>query len=230
MKTIVCITVTDRTDYLHRTVAALVDSGWNGLIVLADDSEKKLQTPSGVTAHLWNPAIGCSKQINRVIQGYRNPGDWLIWMADDIEVITPLWIDLCHRFAQAHPEVGLLTGKLTNFTFHGGIEHNDEWGRWWETPYINTPLVMTDRYLDQVGFVDELGPGHKWGFQDVLASHRCRAMGLKIAQLEAIYGHHPHHPEGNHPKLAAQWHHAFSERMDAISAGRFRLNSQGYPI
>lgn len=138
-------------------------------------------------------------------------------------------LPLCLDFVKSHPDTGIITGRLDGFTFHGGICHDDGWGVWWETPYINTPLGCTAAYLDRVKFTDELGVGHHWGYTDVLACHRCRRMGLKIAQLEAIYGHHPEHPAGNHPQLAAQWHPAFAERMDVISRGSCKLNSEGYP-
>ncbi len=230
VKTLVCITVTDRLEYLEGTVRALVDTGWNGPTILADDSKEKVPTPDGVTLHQWRRGWGCSKQLNAVLKQFREPGDWFVWMPDDVKVTTDRWILMAQAFGEAHPDVGLITGMLTNFTFHGGTRHEDEWGVWWETPFINTPTIFTPAYLDQVRFVDDLGPGHMWGYQDVLASHRCRAMGLKIAQLESIFGHHAQHPEGNHPQLAADWYSAFKRRMDLISAGCTRLMEDGFPI
>lgn len=233
-KTFIIVTVYNRDDYLQTTFSALEKSGWNGLTLLMDDSPHASVTSPWSSIdykHIWRPNIGLSRLINLALKRYRDQGDWVIWMPDDVEVLTEGWVDIALEFAKEQDDIGLVTGKLTNFTFHGGVQRqHPKFGTWWETPYLQTPTVFSPRYMDVVKYIDLLGEDHVWGYQDVLASHRCRAMGLKIAQLECIYGHHPEHPEGNHPEMAAVWHERFLERANVISSGVFELDSDGYPV
>ena len=70
-----------------------------------------------VFVHLLPENIGCPAALNIALQFYRQPGQPVVKLDNDVEILTSGWVELFERFLEVKPEVALVGGLAYNVGF-----------------------------------------------------------------------------------------------------------------
>jgi len=187
--------------------------------------------------------IGCPRALNRILAQFRQPGQHFIKVDNDVELLTPGWVDMLVDFLDVQPDVGIVSAWYDGITERRSkvVEH----AGWTEIfPAIGHCCIYRGELLDKTGYFDVLADDHLYGFEDNLMCTRAVTCGYKCATLPAVRLRHLQ--RWNSLDVAAEAG-AEIERRDAHverlrplydarryqildAAGRYRVGENGVPV
>jgi len=145
---------------------------------------------------------GTARALNYAIAELREPGQPVVKIDNDMEIVTRGWNVLVEALVEA------LDNFWTRYYTYGGDAHNAAPApgliRAWRTykdrempgeeprkvaQFRGERVCLADRHLgyavwytgafmDRVGYFEHLGPEHRYGFDDVIMGHKVQALGM----------------------------------------------------
>jgi len=258
MKPLIVITSYNRADELGRTLAALEETtDLHGVdLVVVDNGSgngtvdmlcrwRESHTHFGNTHVLLLPSnIGCPRALNKALELYRQPGQPVVKLDNDVEMLTVGWVD---KVASALARLqdwegrnvamiganypGVLEGRLLmteeNVGFSRLLHH--------VAVVIGHCVWHTGPFMDAVGYFDVLSPEHLYGFEDLLLSCKAGAMDWRMFVWEgwSIRNIQRHSALGRERQNGhvAQMRSLYNERRQAILAGEtLWTGADGQPV
>jgi glycosyltransferase involved in cell wall biosynthesis len=203
------ITTFNRLDLTKRTLAALEETtDLREIELVIVDNGSTDGTPEYLVAwaslqetgpHLADSIIvlpspenmGCPQALNFALEHYRQWGQSVIKLDNDVLILTPEWVEKV-RGLVAEREAGGNRVAMVGAWYPGVLK-----GRLLETvgehegkplhrasPIIGHLVWHTGAFMDAVGYFDVLADDHLYGFEDLLLSHKASAMGWETLVWE----------------------------------------------
>jgi glycosyltransferase involved in cell wall biosynthesis len=174
--------------------------------------------------------IGCPRALNLALAA-RKAGQAVIKIDNDVRITTPGWLagvqDLVAGFGARYGPVamvganydGALEGRSLGQVFPDGYVGPDIFAM---GHIIGHAVYHTGAFMDRVGYFDVLSDEHIYGFEDLILSHKARALGWESLvwdgwRIENIQRHNAlgagrdAHVEAMRP--------LYNQRIQALAAG-----------
>lgn len=217
---------------------ALIDNGsTDGAATIVKEYYLALmEDDHDVVVHLFDRNLGCPAALNVALEAYRWPSQPVVKIDNDVRMDRVGWVELMSnvieeltqdqdRIFGAPPAlisaiVGDVRPDRLAMPFPLRIADSD----FWLCKTIIGHVVWHDgAFLDNVGFFDVLGPGHCYGFEDLIMGHKAHAMGWvmgmwagwEVSDLQR----HSAMGRDKQEKHVAQFRPAYQDRVAQIQAG-----------
>jgi len=201
VKPLVIVTAYNRpgaTERCLRSLDEMTDFGECTVAIVDDHSEPdawelvrgwaREHQAHGVYAFRMPENGGTARALNYVIERLRRPGQAVVKIDNDFEMLTPNWNVAMADLAAALRgyEGGVATirawrtykdrdmpGELPLFPVaeYGGFN------LYGAKRHLGYSVWYTGAFMDAVGFFEPLGPEHRYGFDDVIMGHKAQIMG-----------------------------------------------------
>ncbi len=131
--------------------------------------------PSGAI-YCFDENIGCPRALNKAL-ALRDDGQPFVKIDNDVRILTPGWIDKVQDLIEWRAGFGDLPVGIIGAHYpkaEHGRERSREDHEGEDTqiihclPVIGHAVWHSGEFMDRVGFFDVLGPGHLYGFEDLL--------------------------------------------------------------
>jgi len=203
VKPLIIITVYNRKEETLATLAALkemTDFKDIDLVIVdncsAEDTRLALahwqsENPCNDFHHILflRENIGCPGALNRAMRDYRQPGQAMVKLDNDVEILTPDWLEQFERFLEAAPQVAMMGPWYDELVEEKRLKEKLQAGRfhyYGVFPIIGHMVWHTGWFLDQVGYFDVLADDHLYGFEDLLMCQKAAIMGYEMAVLPSV--------------------------------------------
>jgi glycosyltransferase involved in cell wall biosynthesis len=182
-----CLAALDRTTDFSECVVAVVDdrSEWDAWELVRDwvrdhrsDDVHALRMPENG---------GTARALNYAIRELREPGQPVVKIDNDVEVLTGAWNVLMSELAEALHGEGQRFALLRAWRLYKDTEMPGEDPapvakfRGQDVCYIRRDLGYAVWYsgpfMDRVGYFEPLSEDHRYGFDDVIMGHKARVIG-----------------------------------------------------
>lgn len=142
------------------------------------------QPPETLEFHPEN--IGCPRALNWVMKERRKPGQAVIKVDNDVQLVTPGWVRKLDEFSERYRDVamvgpwydGMADGRHSRY-------RGDEWVEVF--PLMGHCVYHAGWFLDKTGYFDVLSEDHLYGFEDLLMCHRAAAMRYRTGAMKDIF-------------------------------------------
>ena len=184
----------ETTDF-HQVEIVMVDNG------SSDEMVNEIEGWFGkhVLAGAFYPLptnIGCPAALNFALRCNRARGQAVVKLDNDVRILTPGWVDRVRWKVEKRQARGQAVAMVGAY-YDGVLE-----GRLLETlpmpiamrgnapslhlvfPVIGHCVWHTGAFMDAVGYFDVLADDHLYGFEDLILSHKARAMGWETLVWE----------------------------------------------
>lgn len=256
MKPLVIITTYNRKDETRQTLHTLektTDFDEIQLVVVdnasTDHTEDFLYAWSArqnwgrrrVFVHLMKENIGCPAALNYAMRFYRQLGQPVVKIDNDVEVLTSGWVELFERFLEAAPQVAMVGPWYDELRDEKRLEKKkivDGFHYYPIFPLIGHMAWHAGWFLDQVGYFDLLAEDHLYGFEDLLMCHKAAKLGYEMAVFPAVKVRMlqrknaldvagPESRDGHVARLRPE----YERRVDMVQAGEYIFTDErGQPM
>jgi GT2 family glycosyltransferase len=133
--------------------------------------------------------IGCPRALNRAMKDYRQPGQAVIKLDNDVEILTMGWLEHFERFLEAMPQVAMVGPWYDELADEKRLKEKRRVNSFYYYPVF--PLIghmawHAGWFLDRVGYFDVLADNHLYGFEDLLMCQKAAILGYEMAVLPAV--------------------------------------------
>lgn len=201
MKPLVTVTAYNRPQATANCLVALDDTTDFSACVLAvvdDRSEPdawelvrswaKMHQGDGVYALRMAENGGTARALNYAIAKLREPGQAVVKIDNDMEVLTPNWNAKVAAFAEAVQRQGDRVATIRAWRRYRDTDMPGEtplyrvanWrgtGVFGASKHLGYAVWYTGAFMDRVGFFEPLSPDHRYGFDDVIMGHKAQVLG-----------------------------------------------------
>lgn len=202
MKPLVIVTTYNRKEETRQTLQALeATTDLDAVQLVIIDNGSTDSTPDLLLdlwsikqmahIHLLNDNLGCPRALNFAMELYRRPGQALVKLDNDVEILTRGWLPLIERFLKVAPVamVGPWYDELTDERRLGEKVRAANFHYYKAFPLIGHMTWHAGWFLDQAGYFDVLAEDHLYGFEDLLMSHKAAVLGYEVAVLPTVKIH-----------------------------------------
>jgi len=167
--------------------------------------------------------IGCPKALNKVLSEWRKPGQHVIKMDNDVEILTQGWLDKWLDFLDNVPDVAIIGGV--------GGHHQDTDDNFLANKHgyeylaispMGAFVIHSGAFMDKIGYFDVLAPNHLYGFEDnILVEKAQRLKWLRCILKEIQWKHRQIHKAlpGDASGHIEEMRPLFMQRARAVAAG-----------
>ena len=132
--------------------------------------------------------VGVAKAINLAWK-LRNPEEHLIKIDNDVVIHSDTWVEQLEEAIERDPEIGIIGLKRKDYPSQFAVRSLDHFkGQRWivvedAQEIIGTCKMTNYKLIDKIG---GLCQPSIWGYEDILASLRCKLAGFKNCYLPTI--------------------------------------------
>jgi len=177
--TLAALTATTNLYSIHTVI---MDNGSTDGAGEAIDQWIDQQDPAApIIAHHLEENIGIPRALNFAMSRYRQPGQSVVKLDSDVEMLTEDWPNLVAQLIEYRRR----SYKLAIVrAWREGATSKADWRESWGGADFYYPVLSlgysvwyTSEFLDRAGYFDVLAPDHKYGFEDVIASGKAKKIG-----------------------------------------------------
>jgi len=257
MEPLVIITSYNRRDELIETLQALeettdlrkdvelviVDNGSaNGTVDLLCEWREAHSQLAHAHVILFPFNIGCPRALNRAMTLYRRPGQPVVKLDNDVQMLTVGWVDKVAGLIAGLEEQGRHVAMIGG-NYEGALESRllfteQVEGQPRELHHVGHVIGHcvwhTGPFMDVVGFFDVLSPNHLYGFEDLLLSVKAGVLNWEMLVWEGwnIRNIQRKNALGNdRDEHVRQMRPLYDARRQAISSGgTLQTGADGCPV
>ena len=135
--------------------------------------------------------IGCPSALNKVLLEWRKPGQHVIKMDNDVEILTQGWLEKWLSFLDNVPGVAIIGGV-------GGhhLDTDDNYltekngHKYLAVSPMGAFVIHSGAFMDRVGYFDVLAPNHLYGFEDNILVEKAQGLNWLRCILKEIQWKH----------------------------------------
>ena len=163
--------------------------------------------------------VGCPQALNRVLEKWRKPGQHVIKLDNDVEILTPGWLPIWLDFLNNVPNVAMIGG------FHRGMKEAVTTVLAYDYLRIASMgnfVLYSGAFMDHVGYFDVLAPNHLYGFEDNIMVAKAYALRWLLVVLKEVQWEHRQSswgPSYDKRKHIEEMRPLFNQRSQALGSG-----------